>query len=305
MQSISVIIPTYNGEKKLPNLLSALEKQSISGFEVVIVSDGSTDHTSEVVQGNKWNLDIRFLTQENKGRSATRNKSAANAKNELLVFFDDDMRPLPNCVEEHLKHHTEYPGSIVTGGLMEEVTPSSSELFNYKSFLSHKWLAQYKSEGSKLLTRKQFFMTTANFSIPKTLFNQVGGFDERLTDTEDYDFAVRAYKMNVPLYYKYKAFAWHDDIINASIYIKRQRQYYEAQAKLKNIHPEWEVEQFLQPKYTPTGLKASVFKLFCSESWIEAIDKDKLKWLPTAIRYRLYDYIITANGAFFPDRVQL
>ncbi len=305
MHPISVIIPTYNGEKKLPNLLAALEKQTISDFEVVIVSDGSTDNTAAVVKNTKWNLSIQFIHQENKGRSATRNLGALHAKNELLIFFDDDMRPLPDCLEEHMRHHSEHPGSVVTGGLSEEVTGESSELFRYKSFLSAKWLTQFKSDGSKSLSKKQVFMTTANFSIPKTIFNNLGGFDERLTDAEDYDFAVRAFKMNIPLYYRYNAFAWHDDVITTPVYIKRQRQYHEANAKLRLFHPEWLQEGFLREKYQPSGLKASLFKLFCNKSWIDAIDSNKLKWLPVSLRYQVYDYIITANGMFFPGKVKL
>ena len=305
MHSISVIIPTYNGEKKLPNLLSALEKQTITGFEVVIVSDGSTDNTAAIFQNKKWNLKINFIQRENKGRSATRNTGAANAKNDLLIFFDDDMRPLPDCMEQHFKHHNEYSNSIVTGGLAEEITPASSELFKYKSFLSEKWLAQFKSDGSKALSKQQIFMTTANFSIPKTIFKKLGGFDERLTDAEDFDFAVRAIKMNVPLFYRYNAFAWHDDVITTSIYIKRQRQYNAANDKLRLYHPEWIKEGILKEKYQPKGIKAGLFKMFCSLASINAIENNKLKWLPVPIKYRLYDYIFTANGVFFPGKVSL
>ncbi|MEI8278498.1 MAG: glycosyltransferase [Bacteroidota bacterium] len=303
--SVSVIVPTYNGATKLPNLLAALEKQLFTDFEVIIVSDGSTDNTADVVKQYKSSLQIQFIHQENKGRSATRNKGTAIAKNELLVFFDDDMRPLPNCLEEHVKHHQQFPNCIVTGGLKEEITSTSTELFRYKSYLSSKWLVPLNDFATTPLSRDQIFVTTANFSIEKSLFNSIGGFEERLTDAEDYEFAVRAYKMNISLYFNNKAFAWHDDTITTVSYIIRQRQYAIAQAKLFTIHSDWLNEGFIKSPYKPTGTKATFFKSFCSKAWINSIDNNSLKWLPQSIKYRLYDYIITANGVFFPQIVDL
>ncbi len=302
---ISVIVPTYNGAKKLPNLLAALEQQTHADFEVIIVSDGSKDNTPEVVNDQKWKLNVKLIEQQNSGRSATRNRGAANATGDILIFFDDDMRPLPQCIAEHLQHHLQYPGSIVTGGLREEVTQGATELFKYKSFLSNKWLSPLKGEGSKALSQGQIFVTTANFSISKKDFYVLHGFDERLTDAEDYEFAVRAVKKRIQLYFRNDAFAWHDDNITTPSYIKRQRQYAVANAKLLAIHPDWVKENLLKMPYQPTGLKAMVFRLFCSKAWINALEHNKLKFLPIGLRYKLYDYIITANGAFYPQAVDL
>jgi len=302
---ISVIVPTYFGAKKLPNLLSALEQQSHADFEVIIVSDGSKDNTPEVVNDPKWKLNVKLIEQENSGRSVTRNKGAANAIGDILIFFDDDMRPLPQCISEHMQHHLQHPGSIVTGGLQEEVTQGATELFKYKSFLSDKWLSPLKGEGSKALAQGQIFVTTANFSIAKKDFNALQGFDERLTDAEDYEFAVRAVKKGIQLYFRNDAFAWHDDNITTPSYIKRQRQYAIANAKLLAIHPDWIKDGYLKKPYQPYGLKALLFRFFCSKVWINALENNKLHFLPIGLRYKLYDYIITANGAFFPLAVNL
>lgn len=303
--TVSVVVPTYNGASKISNLLHALERQTITPLEVIIISDGSTDNTAEVIEQNTWQLNIIFIQQQNKGRSATRNKGASVATGDLLLFFDDDMRPLQDCLAIHILHHNQHFNSIVTGGLKEEITPHATELFKYKSFLSDKWLNPLKSETSTLLNKNQVFVTTANFSVPKKIFKQVGGFDERLTDAEDYDFAVRAFKAGVPLYFNNTAFAWHDDNITTRSYIKRQRQYAEAQERLRTIHPEWLQEGFLKKPYKPEGIKAIVFKLFCHKWWIKALDKQRFAWLPQSLKYRIYDYIITANGVFFPAKVSL
>lgn len=301
----SVIIPTYNGAKKLPNLLLALERQTIDDFEVIIIADGSTDSTSQLMEAYEGPLHITFVQQQNRGRSVTRNRGVALAKAPLLIFFDDDMRPLPDCIAQHIAHHTQFPGSIVTGGLKEEVTEDSKELFRYKSFLSDKWLAPLKSAASTLLNNSQIFVTTANFSVSKHIFTTIGGFDERLTDAEDYDFAVRAHLLNIPLYFKDSAFAWHDDAITTASYIRRQRQYAAAQKKLLQIHPDWLQQGFLKMPYQPRGAKAFFFRLFCNRLWIYALDRQWFGWLAKPVRYRLYDYIITANGVFFPKVVSL
>lgn len=302
---LSVIVPTYNGAKKLPTILTALEGQAHPADEVIVVVDGSTDNTLEMLNGRKWKLPLKVVEQKNSGRSVTRNKGVTNATGDLLLFFDDDMRPLPDCTAKHMQHHTQYPGSILTGGTNEEVLADSSEIFRFKSFLSSRWLEPLRNAGSVPLKKESVFVTTQNFSISKADFLRTGGFDERLTDAEDYELAVRAFKMGIPLYFNYNAFAWHDDPITAHSYIRRQRQYAAAQQKLMDIHPDWVSEGFLKKPYVPGGAKASLFKVFCGKGWIKAIDNNSLKWLPQSLRYKLYDFIITANGNFFPDKVKL
>ena len=146
---VSVIIPTFNGANRINNLLKSLFQQTYKNFEVIIVSDGSTDGVLTVLENWNNKLSITSIYQENKGRAAARNKGAAFAQHQLLLFIDDDMRPLPNCIEEHVNHHVQFPGSILTGGVAEEVNTASNEFLNYKSFLSNKWLAEFKNNQSK------------------------------------------------------------------------------------------------------------------------------------------------------------
>jgi GT2 family glycosyltransferase len=305
MQSISVIIPTYNGGHKLPNLLKALELQTISDFEVIIVCDGSTDNTVEVVTKYPWKLQIQLIVNKNQGRSATRNHGAALAKNEILVFFDDDMRPLPNCLKEHLAHHTQYTNSLVTGGLCEEITNNSSDLYKFKAFLSNKWLSPFRAHTSKLLVDKEIFITTANLSLPKAVFNKIGGFNVALMDAEDFEFGIRAHHADYKIYYRYNAFAWHDDNISINNYIKRQRQYFKAQAKLITLHPDWPGKGIIQAVNVPKGLRALFFRMFCSQLAIKMAEKKWILVFPQALRYKYYDIVITANGMYFPELVHL
>src|SRR5687768_10186088 len=137
---VSVIIPTYNGADKIPFIIKALEHQTFKEFEVLVVVDGSTDNTLEVLNNIKPTFSsFKVLSQENKGRASVRNTGVKNANGDLLIFFDDDMLPIESCVVAHVAHHEKYPNSILTGGLIEEVNFKSPEILKFKSFLSGKW----------------------------------------------------------------------------------------------------------------------------------------------------------------------
>lgn len=88
---ISVIIPTYNRISNIPNAIKMLQSQEIADIEFIIIDDGSTDNSFELLQ-ELTKTDKRFiiLRQENKGPSAARNKALKIAKGEYIGFFDID-----------------------------------------------------------------------------------------------------------------------------------------------------------------------------------------------------------------------
>jgi glycosyltransferase involved in cell wall biosynthesis len=90
MTKISVIIPVYNEEKDIAKCLSSLGEQNLKDFEVILVDDGSTDQTLEIIKQEK-KLDLTVFKQNHKGPGAARNLAASKAKGEILVFVDADM----------------------------------------------------------------------------------------------------------------------------------------------------------------------------------------------------------------------
>jgi glycosyltransferase involved in cell wall biosynthesis len=304
--SISIIIPTYNGATKLPGILEALAHQTVMADEIIVAVDGSSDNTLAVLTSFQSKLPaLKILTRTNSGRSVIRNSGAAEAIGDLLVFFDDDMLPTENCVEEHMLHQNAKADSILTGAQVDIAGKERTEIQNYKASLSLKWSRPLLKTQGLPLKKEQFFLTAANFSIAKKLFIRLGGFDETLTDAEDFDLAVRALKEGIMLYYNHRAFAWHDDKINSISYIKRQRQYMAAHKKLSQLKP-WMVEEgFIKPLTEPSGFKKNIYGFFSSRAWIEAVDKGYLRILPQKLRYKIYDLVITSNSAFFPEIVKL
>ncbi len=85
---ISVIIPVYNEENYIGKCLGSLFKQTFSNFEVIVIDDGSTDRTHEIVRKFKR---VNLINGEHKGPGFSRNLGAKQARGEILVFVDADM----------------------------------------------------------------------------------------------------------------------------------------------------------------------------------------------------------------------
>jgi glycosyltransferase involved in cell wall biosynthesis len=98
---VSVIIPTYNGASRVGNCLDALLKQrSEENLEVLVVNDGSTDNTAQVVEGYSG---VRLISQQNAGPAAARNRGALEARAQIILFTDDDCEPTPGWLESMLE----------------------------------------------------------------------------------------------------------------------------------------------------------------------------------------------------------
>jgi glycosyltransferase involved in cell wall biosynthesis len=292
---VSVIIPTYNGGKKISNALDALLKQSFKAFEVIVVIDGSTDNTFKMLERFSSSFaQIKIITQSNQGRSAVRNRGVKEAISDLVIFYDDDMVPELDSVVRHVEFHHQHFG-LLCGNQFEIPSSGKTDIQNYKAFLSMEWTKKYKNDVNRLDSSNLFF-TAANASVKKDLFYFLGGFDENLTDAEDHDLAHRALNKNIPVFFDKKNRAVHNDLITCKSYIQRQRLYASAHEKLKKNHPErYAVRQ------KKNFLKRLIYKIFAQAFWVRLIDSDFFaRVLPQKVRYKLYDIVIQALGVEYP-----
>jgi len=299
---LSIIIPTYNGEKKICNLLHSLEKQTFKDFEVIVVIDGSTDNTKKLLEQKNFDFkNFKVIFQENKGRSGSRNTGAKAASGDLLLFLDDDMRLDYTGVEKHFEFQSTRNRVILVGNQLEDSDIMTTDIQKYKSYLSRKWTSTIDS--FKPLSKDNIFLTAANFSIRKTVFFEIGGFDEALTDAEDYDLGKKALEKGIQIYFKPEIIGWHDDFITCRSYIRRQQQYQKAHQRLRELYPER--YQYNQYDYTPAkGIKKMIYRFFAGNFWVNVVDKfNFLVILPKKLRYKLYDIIITANAVHFPLKI--
>ncbi len=296
---ISVCIPTYNGEKKIVTIINALEQQSIQDFETIIGIDGSSDSTEEILKSLHPKLNsFRFISSKNVGRAKIRNLIANNSQGDLLIFFDDDMRPTKDCIKLHLNHHQEIKNSILVGAQLEDLKKCITDIQKYKAHLSRKWLPAKKEKVSYP------FITAANFSIPKELFSNLNGFDERLTDAEDYDLAIRAFEKNINIYLDPKIIAWHDDFITYNSYVLRQREYQNSQKELMRINSLASTKYNKRAYHPKNGLKQFILTILATSTIFNSINKEAiwLKLLPKKIRYKIYDLSIIALAKEFPNK---
>jgi len=91
--SVSIIIPTFNGGARIADCLGALVKQTAGrDAEIVVVNDGSTDNTADVVARYTG---VRLVSQSNAGPAAARNRGALEARGTIILFTDDDCVPMP------------------------------------------------------------------------------------------------------------------------------------------------------------------------------------------------------------------
>src|SRR5579864_3689500 len=99
--SVSIIIPTFNGGARIADCLGALVKQTAGrDAEIVVVNDGSTDNTADVVARYTG---VRLVSQSNAGPAAARNRGALEARGTIILFTDDDCVPMPDWLDGMLE----------------------------------------------------------------------------------------------------------------------------------------------------------------------------------------------------------
>ncbi len=194
----TVVVPTYNRMESLKQTLDGLQIQTIdlAQFEVVVVSDGSTDGTPEFLQdyAKSSSLNLRWFQQKNQGPATARNFGVNKASAEIVVLLDDDVVPIPEFLELHLRHHNEIPNAVV-------IAPMSPDpLYGKREPAWIAWEhAKLQDIYALFLPGGQYFghdmgpmhFYSGNASLRRDLLLGVGGFNTAFTRQEDVEFAER------------------------------------------------------------------------------------------------------------------
>jgi GT2 family glycosyltransferase len=205
---LSVIIPTYNRLEQLQKVLQGLEKQTWPrhDFEVLVVSDGSTDGTDAFLQSASC-LQLRALFQSNQGVAAARNLGIAEAAGEMILFLDDDVFPMPDLIEEHLRSHNQHGDHAVVIGPM--LAPPDYEPSPWVRWELEKLAEQYSAmvSGNWDPTARQFY--TGNTSLARHHLVESGGFDPAFRRAEDVELAYRLDRRGLKFFFNPRAVGYH------------------------------------------------------------------------------------------------
>jgi len=181
---LSLVIPIYNAEKYLRQALESVKKQTLdkSKFEVVIVDDGSSDRTPEIVE--EWKLDMvnaHFHRRiKNKGTPFTRNEAISKSAGEYIVNLDSDDLLEPGALEATLKFMEERQGVQYSYSKYRVINANGKLICEQPSYDYH----------PEKLIHFNFIGHLKCFS--KRLHNDLGGYDLSLKTAEDWDFVLRA-----------------------------------------------------------------------------------------------------------------
>ncbi len=191
LPKVSVIVPVYNGEQDLPDLINCLQSQTYpkEKVEYLLVNNNSQDNAVHIlneatIESQKIGINLQTLNENNIQSSyAARNQGIRQATGEILAFTDADCRPLKTWVEELVKSFIDDKIGIVVGEI--EALPGNTFLEQYaerNSILSQKFLLEHP-----FLPYGQ----TANLGIRRIIFTKIGLFRPYLTTGGDADICWR------------------------------------------------------------------------------------------------------------------
>lgn len=232
---VSVVILTFNRAEDLKRCLNSLERQSVRNTEIIVIDNGSTDGTLDLVKEHSVKL-VRDLT---KCKGYLRNLGFRKASAKIVAYIDDDAEADPNWIKEITNTFERFEAADAIGGpaITTSKQLSLRERAGHSKFLS--FLAKiyetiilenrlaavgaiFKSGalsvGGSLhfsaKLKKPFnvdVLTTCNLAVKKSVLKKIGGFDENfIFNNEDVDLCVRIKNAGFKLLFNPKAVVWHN-----------------------------------------------------------------------------------------------
>lgn len=232
----SIVIPTYNRFASLLRTLDALQQQSApaESFEVLVVSDGSTDGTQEKLASYQPPYRFRFIEQANQGPAAARNHGAAQAHGQWLIFLDDDIVVRPGFVAAHLEALQAGPDRVVIGYL-PPILEKQAGYFQIE--LRGWWEAMFGPMRYPGYRFRYTNLLTGNFSLAAAHFSRLGGFNITLRCHEDYEFGLRLIDAQAAFTFSEQACGEHHEITDLDRSLRRKFQEGQADVQIGQLHP--------------------------------------------------------------------
>lgn len=246
---VSVIVCSYNGGATLDDCLKSLRELNYPNYEVVLVDDGSKDHTPEIAARHPWIVSVR---QENKGLSVARNVGAATATGEILAYTDSDCMADPDWLYYLV-------GTLLSGDYAGVGGPNISPpavdwvqacVAAAPGGPSHVLLTDVVAEH----------IPGCNMAFHRWAFDRVGGFDgEYRKAGDDVDFCWRLQQDGGVIAFSPSAIVWHYRRFTLTAFRKQQEGYGEAESMLRFKHlvffgptgtAKWKGQIYGAPRFT-------------------------------------------------------
>jgi lipopolysaccharide/colanic/teichoic acid biosynthesis glycosyltransferase/GT2 family glycosyltransferase len=240
---ISIVVPAYNAERTLPECLRALRQQTVapSGYEILVVDDGSDDGTSEVARA----AGVTVIRQSHQGAAAARNAGAAAAQGEIVLFTDADCAPSHDWIEQM---SAPFADPHVVGAKGVYRTRQREPIARFVQI-------EYEDKYDRMrgLSSIDFVDTySAGYRRDVVLLN--GGFDVSLRAIEDQEFSFRLARKGYQLVFVPEARVYHLHNATLAQYAKRKFRI----AFWKALMLRWNPEKIVSDSHTPQVMKAQI-----------------------------------------------
>ncbi|MEC4819458.1 MAG: glycosyltransferase [Scytonema sp. PMC 1069.18] len=183
MQLISVIIPAFNGEKTIFYTIESIINQTYKNLEIIVVNDGSTDSTLEIVKRFS-DCRLHILSYSQTGVAASRNRGLNKANGKFVSFIDADDLWTPEKLEDQFKVLQEHPQAAVAYSWTDYIDGEGK-------FVKSGQRVTATGDVYNQLLLGNFLENGSNPLIRREAMDTVGGFDESLAATQDWDMWLR------------------------------------------------------------------------------------------------------------------
>jgi GT2 family glycosyltransferase len=224
---ISVVVCTYNGSRTIRDCLEGLLRLEYPNFEVIVVNDGSTDDTADIVE----QYSFRLISTQNHGLSCARNTGLAAATGEIVAYLDDDAYPDPHWLTYLAATFMRTTHAGVGG---PNIPPAGDGLI--AECIAH---APGGPVHVLLSDQEAEHIPGCNMAFRKTALQAIGGFDSQFRIAgDDVDVCWRLQQQGWTLGFHPAALVWHHRRNSVRAYWKQQLNYGKAEALLERKWPE-------------------------------------------------------------------
>ena len=287
--TVSVIIPTYNRAHLVGRAIQSVLNQTYQDFEVIVVDDGSTDNTEEIIKEfQKKDERIKYIKHEkNKGGSAARNTGIKAARGAYIAFLDSDDEWLPEKLKKQMKFFKNASpeiGVVYTGFIYKDELGGGTS----KQHIPKKrgWIFEDILAGNCV-------GTTSTVIVKRKCFEKAGLFDENLPSCQDWDMWIRLAKEC--------QFDFIEDVL-VKYYTHKTRISTDLEATIKGraIILNKFYTEFVSRRKTYSQYRFTMGNLYCHARNIKKGQEEFLK----AIRLYPFDlkyFVYLSSALFTPD----